>query len=271
MLKKNTLAILVTDTYGEPFETLRKEIGPVLSARAKEFNIDVYFIKGQKPTRIESFVEQYSNRFRYSQFWPLQFILDSLLLYKYNFVKQKFVRHDYEIVSEIPEGLRTLGVKVMLGLGILSEHYDFVLKTTSSSMFNFDKLSDEVNKIRNMDCEKVYAGSIISFNRHRKFVSGANLLLSKSSIELLQAKKMKWIHGNLDDVEIGRIMHKHKIEPISLSTINIASLKELDRIFDSQLRETQHFRCKGESFPRMDKEIILGLLGRLDSLRGEIK
>lgn len=263
MSNKPRVAILVTDTYGQPFEQLREQFSPVLTAEALKHGVDCYFIKGKIPTKLENIMEELSNRMRYSEFWPIQRICDGILLGRFNFFSPKISVDKQNISVNVGEGLRKLGIKVVAGLTILEKNYDVVIKTTSSSAFNFKKLLEEIENLPKSDEVAIYGGSIIDFNQTRPFVSGANLLLNKKAIQILLKNKVKWNHGELDDVAIGKIMRRKGVSIHKLTTLNIDSLEALENIPISVLSEIQHFRCKSSDTPRNDLAILSTLATRL--------
>lgn len=264
MSNKPRIAILITDAYGEPFEQLRQEFSPVLVAEASRYGIDCYFIKGVFPTKLENTMEQISNRMRYSRFWPLQRIFDGLILLRFNFFTPRMSITNQDISVNVGEGLRKLGIKVLMGFTYLEKNYDLVIKTTSSSAFNFRKLLAGIANLSQSVGEPIYAGSIIDFNAKKPFVSGANLLLNKSAIQTLIKNKRKWNHGELDDVAIGNIMRSNGIPFHKLTTLNIDTVEQLENIAQEMLENTQHFRCKSSDTPRNDLAILRTLASRLN-------
>jgi hypothetical protein len=209
-------------------------------------------------------MEQISNRLRYSRFWPLQRIFDTLILLRFNFFSPKTSIANQNISVNVGEGLRKLGVKVLSGLSILEKNYDIVIKTTSSSAFNFKKLHEGIENLPLSDGVPIYAGSVINFNSKKPFISGANLLLDKNAIRILIKNKFKWNHGELDDVAIGKIMRSNGVSIHELTTLNIDSIAALEKISSEILNDNQHFRCKSSDVPRNDLDILTTIASRLD-------
>jgi hypothetical protein len=261
---KPNIAILITDTYGEPFEQLRSKFSPVLVAEALSHGIDCYFLKGNLPSKTEIIMEHFSNRLRYSRFWPIQRACDSLILFRFNMFSPKVSITGHDITVNVGEGLRKLGIKVLSGLTVLEKNYDFVIKTTLSSTFNFKKLLEGIENLTLIKGVPIYAGSVIDFNVNKPFVSGANLLLDKNAIQILLQNKSKWNHGELDDVAIGKIMRTNEVPIHKLTSLNIDSMEALEKLPIEVLRETQHFRCKSSNIPRDDLAILLNVASKLD-------
>jgi hypothetical protein len=264
MSNKTRIAILITDTYGEPFEQIRREFSPVLTTEALSNGIDCYFIKGNLPNKLEIVLEYLSNRMRYSRLRPVQRICDALILFKFNLFPPSISITSHDISVNVGEGLRKLGIKVLSGLTILEKDYDIVIKTTSSSAFNFKKLFEGIESLPLSTGVPIYAGSVIDFNSSKPFVSGANLLLNRNAIQILLKNRIKWNHGDLDDVAIGNIMRSNGVSIHKLTTLNINSNAALEIIPVEVLRENQHFRCKSSDIPRNDLAILLDIASRLD-------
>jgi len=271
MSNKPRIAILITDTYGEPFEQLRRDFSPILAAEALRNGIDCYFIRGNLPTKLEIFMEQISNRMRYSRFWLIQRICDAVILFRFNLFLPSVTITGQDISVDICVGLRSLGIKVLLGFAVLKENYDIVIKTTSSSVFNFDKLHEAIESLPMSSGVPIYAGSVINFNSNKPFVSGANLLLNRHAIQILAKNKIKWNHGELDDVAIGKIMRSNGVSIHELTTLNIDSLAMLEKLPIEVLKQNQHFRCKSSDFPRNDLAIIMAIVSKLEYEDAQLK
>ena len=264
MASTTGIAILITDSFGEPFEEIRIKYGPTIVSEAKKHGIDCFFIKGTRPSKVTDLAERFSNKLRYSPLWPLQRIFDEFTLATFRLRSPGVVRAEEQLNVGVQEGLRTLGVKVLAGFRFLSHDYVYVLKITSSSVINFKVFLDTLKQFQIEGNQPLYAGSIIRFNKNMDFVSGANLLLNRESIKLLRAKRFFWSHGNLDDVAIGKIMKKNKVVPREMSTLNLHSVDEVTSMKELDISAVGHFRCKSSSNPRNDLQIIDTLIKRLN-------
>jgi hypothetical protein len=264
MASTSGIAILITDSFGEPFEEIRIKYGPTIISEAKKHGIDCFFIKGTRPSKVTDLAERFSNKLRYSPMWPLQRLFDEITLATFRLKSPSVVRAEEQLSVNVQEGLRTLGVKVLAGFRYLSHEYVYVLKITSSSVINFKVFLKTLEQFQIESNQPLYAGSIIRFNRNMDFVSGANLLLNRESIKLLGAKRFYWSHGNLDDVAIGKIMKKSKIAPQEMTTLNLHSVDEAKSLKELDIAAVGHFRCKSSSNPRNDLQIIHTLIERLN-------
>jgi hypothetical protein len=247
------IAILVADTFGEPFETLKNGIHNRLWEDATP-NIEVFYFRGKAPTRIQKIAISKSDSLRYSRLWPVQRILDALTLARYNFSTPIVTRNGNELDVEISEGLRYLGVKDRSVFSwALENKFDFVYKTTLSSVVNLRKMNELIESVETK--KPLYAGSKIEFGRH-PFVSGANLLLNRPSLEILCHHTKLWNHGDLDDVAIGKIFKRYKVPITELTTHNFDTVDSAIGFSIDDYANLFHARCKAKIFPRNDAEII---------------
>lgn len=246
------VAVLVADSHADVFPEIKREIHPRIWSFAASSEIHIYYMLGREPNSAEETLAKLSDRLRYTKLRPLQRILDSTHLIVYNFRLPKIKQESETLHVEIPEGLRYLGVKYLTSLKYLYEqNYDIVYKTTLSSIVNPQKFISFVNSIST--AEPIYAGTQVKFP-NVEFVSGANLLLNRKSIELVLQKKSRWNHAHLDDVAISRLLKNVQLTP--LSSINVSSKEEAEEITDKQISETFHYRCRTPGPIRKDIEVM---------------
>jgi hypothetical protein len=110
-MTNSKVAVLVADTFGEPFESIKRDIQP----RVWDFSqtIDVYYMIGIRPTKVESFLNKFTDSVRYSKLWPLQRLFDRYQLALIARRGHNVVKKGDELRVDIPEGLRYLGLKVI--------------------------------------------------------------------------------------------------------------------------------------------------------------
>jgi hypothetical protein len=252
------VAVIIADSYGEPFESIKSEIQP--SLWKFENHPDIFYVKGEPPTELQRHLNHFTDSMRYSKLWLIQRLFDQIQV-GIKSMREMNVKHfGTELYLDIPEGLRYLGLKVIKSLEYLhKQNYDVVYKTTLSSLVNDRNFLLEVSRV-NLS-SPYYGGTVINFGRH-PFVSGANLMINRKTIEILLNSKSKWNHGLLDDVAIGRIL-EGKVEISEISTLNIETLDELERLTTADLAKTTHFRCKSSNLARNDVEIMSALKKRL--------
>ena len=257
------IAVLIADSRGEPFEEIKTALHPAIWERLRLLGVDVFYVNGLKPTRIQQRLSNFSEDLRYSKLWPLQNLLDKFLLLKFNSRIPPCSVNQGFITVEICEGLRTLGVKMLSAYKyIYQENYDYIFKTTLSSLVNekaFMALVEELPRDR-----LVYGGTPVNFGKH-PFASGSNTLLNRPALEFIFDNMSQWNHGFLDDVAMGRIFEGITgITPIA--SLHIDSMEQISTISAQVMKQTIHFRCKSRSIPRNDVEIIQRLRKRLTAV-----
>jgi hypothetical protein len=256
------IAILVADTYGEPFETIKREVHPKIW-RGFE-NIDVFYMIGKHPTKVQDLLNKFTDNIRYTKAWPVQRLFDQLQLSPVANSLPSVVGQNSELEIDIPEGLRYLGLKFLTSIKFLSENnYDLIYKTTLSSIVNpkiFSKITQEIELK-----QPFYGGTLIN-NGNRPFVSGANLLINRSTSEIVMSSLARWNHGFLDDVALGRLL-EGTVAITPIPSMNIGSLHDLESRTNLELGEVMHFRCKSSDLLRNDVEIMRKLLMRMQNAK----
>ncbi len=254
------VAVVIADSYGEPFESIKREIHDSVWKEFSEAGIDIFYSIGKPLNKVTGGLAILSDKYRYSNIRALQRLFDRFCLVNNNFILPKTFENNGVVSVNVSEGLRNLGVKMLATFEYLyNEEYDFVYKTTLSSILNY-QLFREV--LINAPTNTIfYAGTKISLTA-KPFVSGANLFLNRKAVEYLLASKRKWNHGNLDDVEIGNLM-RGVTELVSLPSLNIASVDEVANIPTPVLARMLHIRCKSNEIPRQDIAIMRSILERL--------
>ena len=254
------IAIVIADSYGEPFESIKREIHDSVWKEFSEAGIDIFYSIGKPLNRLSGGLSIFSDKYRYTNFWPIQRSFDRISLVANNFILPKTFEKNGVISVNIGEGLRNLGVKMLATFDYLyNEKYDFVYKTTLSSIINYRLFRDILTDAPSNTI--FYAGTKISLTA-KPFVSGANLFLNRKAIEHLLVNKHRWNHGNLDDVEIGNLL-RGVTELVPLPSLNIASIEEARSIPTLELEGMLHIRCKSNEVPRQDIAIMKNILARL--------
>jgi hypothetical protein len=260
------IAVLIADSYGEPFETLR-EYSLTHCWNPLPLNLNVFTMIGKPEKGINRSLNKFSDGVKYSKFWPFQRLVDATLLSRYKTKLPSVTRIDNTLHVDISEGLRNLGPKFLASIEYLFSHgYEYVYKTTLSSVVQKDKLIQIASHFP--EGTKVYAGTIVGQNG-KFFASGANLLINKEMFELISKNKKNWCFSDYDDVALGKIARTHGVAIYEMNTINIPSVETLNQVTITQIRNSVHFRCKSTAIPRNDIEIIEKLLKRIASTDAE--
>lgn len=139
---------------------------------------------------------------------------------------------------------------------------DFLFQTNVSSYLRVEYLQDILKKFSKN--ELVYAGAIINPDDLKfPIVSGAGKLLSRELIMEILNNKNLLKFDNLEDVALAELISKLGVKAINLPRLDLPNLPTIKKYSDVELREYFHFRCKSDSNPRKDVQIMKELHRRL--------
>ena len=256
------VGVLIADTYGEPFETIKRAMHPKIWSFSE--TLDVFYMIGEQPTKTQNFLNKFTDNVRYSKGWPIQRLFDRHQLATVSKSGSHLVRQHNDLKINIPEGLRYLGLKVIESIKYLHENnYDIIYKTTLSSLVNPKMFSEVIERIQLNS--PFYGGTQIVYG-HRPFVSGANLVINRKTTEIILGSLHNWNHGLLDDVALGRLL-EGQVAITPIRSMNFSSLGDLMNCTDLELSEAMHFRCKSSSAFRNDVEIMNEVLTRINNAK----
>jgi hypothetical protein len=137
--------------------------------------------------------------------------------------------------------------------------FDYFFTTSSSSYIRPTKL---IQILSNKPTRNYYAGMIPYDSA--TFASGSNRIFSRDVLEKVVANRSLLKPGNIEDVEIGRLIAALGIPMKSLPGKNIDSIADLTKLTNDELREHYHFRLKsGPLNNRSDVELMHSLHERL--------
>ena len=108
-----------------------------------------------------------------------------------------------------------------------------------------------------------YGGTPINFGSH-PFVSGANLMVNRKTLEIIMSSLSKWNHGLLDDVAIGRLL-EDKVSIYPIPSKNFSAVDDVKACLTEDIKNTMHFRCKSSSIERDDVAIMTEVLRKLQN------
>jgi hypothetical protein len=263
-MKSYRIAILIADIEDATFKDIKMHMKELIWNDSKPDGIDVYYIKGMNLNKFQRMRVNWIERLRYSRFWYLQYGYDYLAMYRYRFLKPKSHLVSEDIHVDVPEGLSHLTIKMLAGLELLEKlEYDFVFRTTLSTVINFELLQRYTNTLG--VTEEKYAGYLVDFNTH-PFISGSSTLVNRKAIRMLIENRHKLNFARLDDVAIGRVF-EDLITPVSLPHLNINSSKEVEQLLQRDMKEVLSFRCKTDTLPRSDWQIAQQVIRKLQNQR----
>ncbi len=258
------LAIFVADSGLEPFPSIKSEVVGI-HLDLNSGSTEVFFISGENMR--EPILSKISEKLRYTKLWPVQYSVDNLTLKFTTLQELKISKSGNTLtVRRSKEGLRYLGRNFLAATQYAySNKFDFMLKTTISSVLNSEKLQEFLDS--HNQGSPLYAGRKITppDGRVRKnftFVSGSCVLLNRESMGLILENAQYWDHGLLDDVALGKLLHM-KVPVTEFSSMDLSSINDVTTLSEKNFQNTVHFRCKSEQRPRNDSEIMKLVFNRL--------
>ena len=162
-----------------------------------------------------------------------------------------------ELQCRVPDTFLTMRWKQLSAYRYIIDNFefDYVYETNASSYINVNGLQTYVNKL---DGEAKYLG-------HRpwpeaNFVSGANRLMKRETLQQLVRKRRLWRNDLLEDVAIGRIMRKLRVDITEFKSRSILTTEEINDLSAEDIRLTIHYRMKsGDAEHRQDKYLMMNL------------
>lgn len=247
------IAILIADCHDDFFGEIRLAIHNRIWKPFQDAGYQIFYIKGNKPNVSEVILNYISDKLRHTHFQFIQYFLNKLFIGKIDKRKIKIVNSNNNLLVDIPEGLRHIALKMLLGMKYLEEKgFQIVYRTTTSSILSFGNFNKVLNSI-NID-RVIYKGSQGEHNG-TKFVSGANTLIDSKAINILFGEINRIDFGYLDDVAFSKILWPY-IDENDISSVSIGNTAELTYLSSEQASEIVHFRCRSYEKPRDDLKIM---------------
>lgn len=136
---------------------------------------------------------------------------------------------------------------------ISNQNYDYLVITTSSSYIRPDLLIKSLSKLKT---EFVYAGAVNGDAESERFVSGSFTVVNRNFAELALRNKRSIPTHLLNDLGLGNLASKFKVEPQELRSINIDNLNALDSLTGLELSKCVHFRLKSLNIVSGEREDV---------------
>lgn len=245
---------MVANAYGEPFDRIRSETFRENWGRFSYSNVEVFLLSGQKLSTKGKISNLVNERVRHSRIGFIQRFLNRYYSYiALSGVKSEIIGN--EILVDVPDKLRYLLHKDIAAFKLLLE-YDFILKTTLSSVVQMEHLQKFVNSLQTSI--PVVAGTIIKLPS-LNLVSGSNLLLNRKAAELILSRIEELDQGFLDDVAISKCI-SGLVQIANIPSINLGKIDSVFELTDIDIASTLHFRCRSENKIRDDVRIIKSLI-----------
>ena len=266
------VAIAVSHANQEPYSSILEGFKRPNTFQFDEFTFDLYYFEGRQTRKWETWVRRKVEEIRYTPLWPILRVYDNLTLpisaRKSLDVKVDSEKLEHKVLRiNTPEDQRHIAIKVYAVAKFCQEKkYDFLIRTTSNSIINLSKV---VSLIRESDSkELLYAGREVRAYQRPSFISGSFLVLNQKAIEFLLAMRHVHNYGVLDDVAIGKIFDNESIK-VSKKTVKSVDFIDVQSAMDfpnEDFQEVMHYRCKANSNPRNDLEVMRALAQNLDRL-----
>jgi hypothetical protein len=139
---------------------------------------------------------------------------------------------------------------------------DYLYQTNVSSYISVNKFIEMLNEFDKKDL--IYAGSIINPDRSPfPIVSGSGKLLSRNLVVEIMKNPKLLKFDNLEDVGLAESVSKIGVEAFALPRLDLPNLNKLRSCSKSELASHFQFRCKSDSIPRIDVQIMEELHTRL--------
>jgi hypothetical protein len=264
----NKVAVIIADSYGDFFQTIKNFNEDYVWKSLESQEIDVFYMIGQKPNASYEKFASHREKMRFTWLAKIYEALDLFLLIRRNFFPPEVKIRGNTIEIDIVESLRTLGIKNITSIGALrSMGYNIIVKTTLSSVVNPHAF---LNMVRNVGQESMFYGGPLVVYKSQTFVSGSFLVMNAKTADFLIKRRWCWNNGRLDDIAVYKLLRRN-VKKTAVSSLNISSCEEIEKVDEKTLVETVHFRCKSGDLERKDLKIMKELIVRIKSNEVNLK
>jgi len=247
------IAILIADCHDDFFGEIRQSIHNRIWKPFQDAGYQIFYVKGNKPSRVGVILNYVSDKLRHTHFHFIEYFLNKVIISKIDKSKINVVNSNNDLLVDIPEGLRYIALKILIGMKYLEENeFRIVYRTTTSSILSFDNFKKVIDTI---DIDQViYKGSQSEHNGI-KFVSGANTLINSKAISILFGKINEIDFGHLDDIAFSKILWPY-IDKNEILSVSIGTTADLNYLNSKKTPQFVHFRCRSYDKPRDDLKIM---------------
>jgi hypothetical protein len=236
--------------------------------------IEVFYCFGKPPGNLIRILDRANESFR----WKLGAVFSSTRNLLNKIVATPFQNYVPKIKEEVftgaPRGIKRLNIKIpdmylttrwrqlaVMQFFLNKKDFDYLLFITSATYLNTERLR---KVIQTLNDEYVYAGPVFGNPTEDQFVSGAQMLFNKKSVEILLRNKKSIPVELLNDLGLGVAFARIGIRPQNLSTLNLSDSNQLKEINQKELETYHHFRLKSfKDGKRNDVRLFHELHGRL--------
>lgn len=263
---KSKIVVAISQSNQAPWTEIKKVQEKTWINKYKDEALIIHYSSKKLPIAIK-LVDTFFEKYRFSEkLGRLISILNRIIS---NFISRNIPKYDFtSINNELT--VKSFSTYFLFGRRNLALYDWFIKETDAKFLFQTNTSSYiDVRKLQliTSTLEKnsvIFAGVINNPNSQNfKIISGAGRLLSRELVvEILKNKKhLKF--NNLEDICISELVSTLSATIIALDRFDLVNMQNLDDSSDVMLRKHFHFRCKSDTLPRADAEIMLALHNRL--------
>lgn len=263
--KKSKLVIAISHALIKPWDEIKiAQEQTWITNRTIDSQV-IFYLSKPSPVllrKYDIFVEKYRFSKKYGRFISrLNQLTGNLISHK--IPNYMYIEAKEELIVDSWSTYQLFGRRnlALFDWFINSTDGDFLFQTNTSSYLRIENLQEIVKKYCANDL--VYAGAIINPDyTFFPIVSGAGKLLSRKLVlEILKNKDL--LKFNLEDVALAELVSKLGVNAIELRRLDLPNLHSIKKYSNQELGEHFHFRCKSDSNPRIDGQIMRELHLRL--------
>lgn len=167
---------------------------------------------------------------------------------------------------------KTLGSYEFFLADLGGKHYDYIVRTNLSTVWDFSNLIQFTNSAPTTNLYTGTVGPYYNLTTYKfwfYFIGGFSILMSNDVCKLLlENRSMAESFKNMDDIDIGYTMYMLKIYPIPIyDVLVIDSISALEQHIDNiQSKKNMYYRCKNKDSERKDEcecmKRILSMIGQ---------
>ena len=264
--RKTKLVIAISHALVNPWDEIKfAQEKTWMTSNTNDSQI-IFYLSKPSPfllKKYDNFVEKYRFSKKYGQIISKLNVLTGALI-SHKIPNYVFIRKRQELIVNSWSTYQLFGRRNLALFDWFINHTDgdFLFQTNVSSYLRVESLQNILNKYN--ENETVYAGAIINPDDNNfQIVSGAGKLLSRKLVlEILENKNLLKF-DNLEDVALAELISKLGVKASELRRLDLPNLPTIKKYSDLELDEYFHFRCKSDSNPRIDGQIMEELHQRL--------
>lgn len=147
-----------------------------------------------------------------------------------------------QLLTRVPETYITTNAKTVAAFRhlLLTEDFDYILRTNSSTYVNLHKLEEFVQTIPDTG----YYGGTLWRSHGIEYATGTSILLSRDLVDYA-AHDPRWEFDHIDDVALGKSMARAGVTVDPFTRIDVYTAAALAKLTVDDLKSVIVVRCKG--------------------------